>query len=50
MKKILLALFIIAIGRCGFAEGNCHTQWVSVSPDVNYLYFISDRDGDGFQI
>lgn len=50
MKKLIFFCFIFSIVSSIFAQSECNTYWSAISPDGNYIYLSSDRNGDSYEI
>ncbi|HOI31532.1 MAG: DUF5050 domain-containing protein [Bacteroidales bacterium] len=50
MKRIFTLAVLLTLAAFNLQSQTCHNYWAVVSPDGNYLYFSSDRLGEGMDI
>lgn len=50
MKRIFTLAILLTVSAFYLRAQECNNYWAVVSPDGNYLYFSSDRQGDGYDI
>lgn len=50
MKKLFVLMFVLLSSTFLFADDDCTNLYPIVSPDGNYIYFISDRHGGSYEI
>lgn len=50
MKKLFTLLTFMFIYILATAQDECNNYWSAISPDGNYIYFSSDRDGGKLEI
>ncbi|MBU1370274.1 MAG: DUF5050 domain-containing protein [Bacteroidetes bacterium] len=50
MKRIFTLAILLTLSAINLLAQDCHNYWAVVSPDGNYLYFSSDRQGEGWDL
>ncbi len=50
MKRIFILAVMLTMSALYLQAQECNNYWAIVSPDGNYLYFSSDRQGNGWDI
>lgn len=50
MKKLVVLLNLLFVFSLAFSQNGCNNYWSAISPDGNYIYFSSDRDGEKYEI
>lgn len=50
MKKIFTFFSLLFFCNLAIAQDVCNSYWSAISPDGNYIYFSSDRDGVKMEI
>ncbi len=50
MKKLFVLIFVMLSSTFLFADDVCSNYCSIISPDGNYIYLSSDRDGNNYQI
>lgn len=50
MKKLVVLLNLLFVFSLAFSQNGCNNYWSAISPDGNYIYFSSDRDGGKYEI
>jgi TolB protein len=50
MKQIFTLAVLLSLAAFNMYAQDCNNYWAVVSPDGNYLYFSSDRQGEGWDI
>lgn len=50
MKARSILFIMLVLAAFGLHSQDCNNYWAVVSPDGNYLYFSSDRQGNGWDI
>ncbi|MDA3943436.1 MAG: DUF5050 domain-containing protein [Bacteroidetes bacterium] len=50
MKRIFTLAILLTLIAINLLAQDCHNYWAVVSPDGNYLFFSSDRQGEGWDL